>query len=211
SLVTPWISNGTLNAYLASNHNGLTMVDRSRMLEGVSSGLQYLHSMNVIHGDITGANILIDNEGHAKLIDFGLSTIVRPLLGQSHLAATSMRPGAIRYAAPELLSEEVCDRLLEKADIYSFGCVMLQILSGQYPWSEINSFTAEWYIYGLKVQGRIPQRPDGHPAIMDSDWNIIQKCLQSEFKLRPSADEVLDLVMRRRSSLGQSVSFVVLY
>jgi serine/threonine protein kinase len=71
---------------------------------------------------------LIDEGGQAKLIDFGLSTIIRPLLGQLHLVATSIRPGQIRYAAPELvLSEEVHDIPLEKTDIYSFGCVMLQV------------------------------------------------------------------------------------
>jgi hypothetical protein len=53
--------------------------------------------------------------GHARLIDFGLSAIVRPLLGQSHLAVSSIRPGAIRYAAPELvLSDDAHDLPLEK-------------------------------------------------------------------------------------------------
>ncbi|KIK48608.1 hypothetical protein CY34DRAFT_8177 [Suillus luteus UH-Slu-Lm8-n1] len=197
SLVTPWIPNGTLNVYLASHYNDLTMLDRSRMLEGVSAGLRYLHSVPVVHGDITGANILIDEGGQAKLIDFGLSSVVLPLFGQSHLAATSIHAGAIRYAAPELLSDDVGDLLLEKTDIYSFGCVMLQILSGRHPWSEIRSQKPEFHIYGLVCQGRSPQRPNGHPAIMNSDWDIIQKCLQSRFKLRPSADEVYELVKRR--------------
>ncbi|KAG1722396.1 kinase-like domain-containing protein, partial [Suillus paluster] len=90
-------------------------------------------SVPVMHGDITGANILIDKSGHARLIDFGLSTILRPLLGQSHLAATSIRTGAIHYAAPELvLSDDIDDDVrdlghFEKIDIYSFGCVMLQV------------------------------------------------------------------------------------
>jgi serine/threonine protein kinase len=92
-LVTPWIPNGTLNAYLASNHDVLTVVARSRMVKDVGAGLCYLHSVRVVHGDITGANILIDEGGRARLIDFGLSTIVQPLLGQSHLAATSIHPG----------------------------------------------------------------------------------------------------------------------
>ncbi|KAG1730729.1 kinase-like domain-containing protein [Suillus lakei] len=77
-LVSPWMPNGTLSVYLASNHDVLTVLDRSRMLEDVSAGLRYLHSKLVMHGDITGANILIDKGGHARLIDFGLSTIVQP-------------------------------------------------------------------------------------------------------------------------------------
>ncbi|KAG0696888.1 kinase-like domain-containing protein [Suillus ampliporus] len=127
-LVSPWMPNGTLNTYLQSNHSDLTALDRSRMLEDVSAGLRYLHSKSVIHGDITGANILIDKRGHARLIDFGLSTIVRPLVGQSHLARSSVHPGAIRYAAPELvLSDNAQEMPLEKADVYSFGCIMLQV------------------------------------------------------------------------------------
>jgi serine/threonine protein kinase len=138
-LVSPWMPNGTLNEYLTSNHNDLTVLDRSRMLEDVSAGLRYLHSVPVMHGDITGANILIDNGGHARLIDFGLSTIVQPLLGQSHLVATSIRKGATHYAAPELVRSGFAESgpieldnvpdlgSLEKIDIYSFGCVMLQV------------------------------------------------------------------------------------
>ncbi|KAG1836615.1 kinase-like domain-containing protein [Suillus subluteus] len=203
-LVSPWMPNGTLNEYLASNHNDLTILDRSRMLEDVSAGLHYLHSVPVMHGDITGANILIDKGGHARLIDFGLSTITQPLLGQSHLAATSIRPGAVRYAAPELvLSDNVRDLdSVEKADIYSFGCVMLQILSGRLPWSEVKSERLEFRIVVMMSEGHRPQRPDGHPEIMDSDWNFIQKCLQSGPELRPSADKVLDFVVHRFHSPG---------
>ncbi|KAG1792982.1 kinase-like domain-containing protein [Suillus plorans] len=199
-LVSPWIPNGTLNVYLVFNHNDLTPLDRSRMLEDVSAGLRYLHSISVMHGDITGANILIDEGGHARLIDFGLSTITQPLIDQSHLAATSIRPGAIRYAAPELVLPDNTRELpvpLEKADIYSFGCIMLQILSGRRPWSEISS---EAFIIVSISHGRGPQRPDGQPTIIDSDWKFIQRCLQSEPELRPSADEVLDFVMHRLSS-----------
>lgn len=130
-----------------------------------------------MHGDITGANILIDEGGRARLIDFGLSTIVRPILGQSHLAATSIHPGATRYAAPELLSDDARDLPLEKSDIYSFGCVMLQILSGRLPWSEIKSEKPELRILMMIAKGRRPQRPDGHPEIGNSDWVIIQRCL----------------------------------
>ncbi|KAG1842853.1 kinase-like domain-containing protein [Suillus subalutaceus] len=99
---------GIATGFGPSNHNDLTAPDRSRMLEDVSAGLHYLHSVRVMHGDITGANILIDKGGHARLIDFGLSTITQPLLGQSHLAATSIRPGAVRYAAPELVLLDDC-------------------------------------------------------------------------------------------------------
>ncbi|KAG0696882.1 kinase-like domain-containing protein [Suillus ampliporus] len=206
-LVSPWMPNGTLNAYLQAKHNDLSVLDRLRMLKDVSAGLRYLHSMSVAHGDITGANILIDEGGHARLIDFGLSTIFRPLPGQSHLAASSIRPGAIRYAAPELVLADDVDDVrelrqqlhLDKTDIYSVGCVMLQVLSGRLPWSEITSERLESRIPIMLFNGRTPRRPDGHPTIIDLDWDFIQKCLQSGPELRPSAHEVFDFVMHRFS------------
>ncbi|KAG1720957.1 kinase-like domain-containing protein [Suillus occidentalis] len=201
-LVSPWVPNGTLTAYLTSNHNDLTVLDRSRMLEDVSAGLRYLHSESVMHGDITGANILIDKRGHARLIDFGLSTIVQPLIDRSHLAISSVRHGAIRYAAPELVLSDGTRESpvpLEKTDIYSFGCIMLEVLSGRLPWSEIQRETR---IIVTMSQGCGPQRPDGHPAIIDLDWNFIQKCLQFKPELRPSAEEVLEFVLHRFSSPG---------
>ncbi|KAG1842855.1 kinase-like domain-containing protein [Suillus subalutaceus] len=203
-LVSPWMPNGTLSVYLASNHSILTVLDRSRVLEDVSAGLRYLHSVPVMHGDITGANILIGKRGHARLIDFGLSTITKPLRDHSHLAVTSICPGAMRYAAPELVLSDDTDNLdsVERADIYSFGCVMLQILSGRPPWSEIKSEMLEARISIMLHEGRGPRRPDGYPAITDSDWNFIQKCLQFEPELRPSADKVLDFVMHRFHSPG---------
>ncbi|KAG1730739.1 kinase-like domain-containing protein, partial [Suillus lakei] len=203
-LVSPWMPNDTLNVYLASKHDALTVLDRSRMLEDVSAGLHYLHSVRVLHGDITGANILIDKGGHARLIDFGLSTIVQPLLGQSHLVATSIRHGAIRYAAPELVLSVDVPYLgpLDKPDIYSLGCVMLQILSGRHPWSEIQSVPPDFRIMFELSSGCGPQRPYGHPEIKDFDWKFIQKCLQFEPELRPSADKVLDFVMHRFFSPG---------
>ncbi|KAG1722402.1 kinase-like domain-containing protein, partial [Suillus paluster] len=171
--------NGTLNAYLQSKHSDLIVLDCSRMLEDVSAGLRYLHSIPVMHGDITGANILIDKRGHAQLIDFGLSTIVQPLLSQSHLEISSICPGAIRYAAPEfVLSDDALELPLEKADIYSFGCIMLQVLSGRLPWSEIGSGRLIMCIIVTMSQRHGLQRPDGHPAIIDPDWDFIQRCLQ---------------------------------
>ncbi|KAG1727252.1 kinase-like domain-containing protein [Suillus occidentalis] len=157
-----------------------------------------VHSVSVVHGDITGANILIDEGGRVRLINFGLSIIVRPILGQSHLAATSIHPGAIRYAAPELvLSDDACGLPLEKTDIYSFGCVMLQILSGRLPWSEIKSEKPELRILMMIAEGHGPQRPDGYPVIRDSDWDIIQRCLLPKPERRSSADEVLNLACAR--------------
>ncbi|OAX34157.1 kinase-like protein [Rhizopogon vinicolor AM-OR11-026] len=203
-LVSPWMPNGTLRAYLKSRQGNLTVIKRSRLLEDVSVGLRYCSAVEVSlkADECFQANILIDERGNAKLIDFGLSSFIRPLLGQSYLAITSIRPGAIRYTAPELVtSNDFRDLPSEKVDIYSFGCVMLQILSGLPPWFEIQS---EYHIIVSISRGRGPQRPNGDPSIIDSDWDFIQKCLGHKPELRPSADEVCDFVMHRSDFSGSS-------
>ncbi|OAX32017.1 kinase-like protein [Rhizopogon vinicolor AM-OR11-026] len=58
-LVFPWMPNGTLSAYLKSRHNNLTVLERSCLLEDVSAGLRYLHSVPVMHGDITGVYLVL--------------------------------------------------------------------------------------------------------------------------------------------------------
>jgi serine/threonine protein kinase len=69
-----------------------------------------------------------------------------------------------------------------------------QILSGQHPSSEIKSEKPELRILKMITDGCGPQRPDDHPVIIDSHWDIIQRCLLPRPKLRPPANEVLDLV-----------------
>ena len=115
-----------------------------------------VHSYSVVHGDLTGvrlawtlverqsvngynfqSNVLIDAGGHARLSDFGLSTILAEFQGTSYF--TSSIGGAVRWAAPELYYvpdtpeddeddfETSANALTEQSDIYSFGCIMLQV------------------------------------------------------------------------------------
>ncbi|KAG1805440.1 uncharacterized protein BJ212DRAFT_1391781 [Suillus subaureus] len=69
--------------------------------------------------------------------------------------------------------------------------LIIQILSGRHPWSEIISERPELHIVVMISRGHGPQRPNSHPAIIDPDWDIIQRCLLRKPELRPLADEVL--------------------
>lgn len=90
-----------------------------------------VHSEGIIHGDLTGANVLIDDSGVACLVDFGLSLIKVDFEGTSFI--TSTVGGAMRFRAPELLPSievEIYDKfkatLTFACDIYSLGSVTLQ-------------------------------------------------------------------------------------
>ncbi|KIJ63536.1 hypothetical protein HYDPIDRAFT_29333 [Hydnomerulius pinastri MD-312] len=87
----------------------LELAHRFKLLGDIASGLQYLHSFKfpVIHGDLTSKNVLIDEDYNARLTDFGLASVIAGGEMEEDLAYLQMsiqRAGAVRYAAPELVS-----------------------------------------------------------------------------------------------------------
>ncbi|KAJ8518409.1 hypothetical protein ONZ45_g4536 [Pleurotus djamor] len=125
SMVCPWMENGNLNAYLSGPGQALSIERRYQILRQVCSGLAYL-----VHGDLTGCNVLMDALGDACLSDFGLSTIVSDIQGASTL--TTSINGNVRFAAPEMYHLDAEDDTLPAAttqsDIYSFGSVTLLVV-----------------------------------------------------------------------------------
>jgi hypothetical protein len=135
SLVCPWMENGSVSKYMEKWGDILSMTDRLQLLCEVAEGLRYLHSHGVIHGDLTGSNILIDDNRCARLCDFGLSNDF-----QSALSSHSTISGAIRWADATLYipqdtqaesedEESAFPPPTNKSDIYSFGSVTLEVSS----------------------------------------------------------------------------------
>ncbi|KAG2065507.1 kinase-like protein [Suillus decipiens] len=193
ALVCPWMENGTLQQYLKKIwHNQLSpKVDRLfLLLFQVLLGLRYLHNEDIIHGDLTPMNVLINESENVLLADFGLSH----LLGDHETSFfKSNAPGAIRWAAPEIAqldpetpSEEEVSKPNKASDIYSFGCIMMQVLSGKPPYYDKN----EHLVIATKSRGIPPTRP---PAIDDAHWCYIERCLLPRDS-RPLVAEVLEYI-----------------
>jgi serine/threonine protein kinase len=72
-------------------------------------------------------NVLIGSDRQAYLADFGLSGTLQKLTGMTYLVNMSCHPGALRWTAPELLSGEESASVSTHSDVYSFGCIMLQV------------------------------------------------------------------------------------
>ncbi|KAG2368016.1 kinase-like domain-containing protein, partial [Suillus spraguei] len=141
ALVAPWMTNGTLTSFLDKNNETLGLHDRLLLLRDITAGLNYHGHTNlnpVVHGDLTGTNVLISGDRKAYLADFGLSGTFKRLTGMTYLAKMTGHPGATRWAAPELLSgEESTSVATTQSDMYSFGNIMLQVLTGNVPWCHL--------------------------------------------------------------------------
>ncbi|KIJ63424.1 hypothetical protein HYDPIDRAFT_29668 [Hydnomerulius pinastri MD-312] len=187
SLVSPWAELGTLTKYLQGAGRSLGRGERISILVKVAKALDYIHSKphHVVHGDLTGSNILIMADGEPKISDFGLSSIIEEFNGTSYF--TSCKPGAYRWAAPELLGlSGDLPKPNVQSDVYSFGCIMIQVLSGQVPYGAIK----DNFIFHKKLSGESPPRPDDLP-IEAPHWELIQGCLKAAPGARPKMAEVI--------------------
>lgn len=152
SMVSVWFPNGTLTTFLSSQHDAFNHRQQLGLLQDIAAGVLYLHTSEVVRGNLSGNNVLIDSRGKACLTDFGLSTVCGGLVQRAVYIGC---PGAIRWAAPELIIGAGQHSTFE-SDIYSFGSIMLQVLSGELPWSEV---VAEHLIIKKLTDGKIPKRP----------------------------------------------------
>ncbi|KLO18998.1 kinase-like protein [Schizopora paradoxa] len=181
ALVSPWMRNGNLLTYVV-NHDG---IDRSRLLAQVAHGLIYLHSIDIIHGDLKCANVLISEDGTAQLADFGLSSVGDSVaqLGGS----VSNSAGNPRWLAPELLFPDhfgSSGKSTRETDVYAFGMTALELFSGKVPFYNLPdpAIPLEVAIKGLK-----PPRPElaTSRGLTDIIWDIVERCWHRDPLLRP--------------------------
>ncbi|XP_025065907.1 mitogen-activated protein kinase kinase kinase 2 isoform X3 [Alligator sinensis] len=163
-----------LKAYGALTEN-VTRKYTRQILEGV----HYLHSNMIVHRDIKGANILRDSAGNVKLGDFGASKRLQTL----SLSGTGMKSvtGTPYWMSPEVIRGEGYGR---KADIWSVGCTVVEMLTEKPPWAEFEAMAA---IFKIATQPTNPQLP---PHVSDHARDFLKRIF-IEAKLRPSADELL--------------------
>ncbi|XP_068658286.1 probable receptor-like protein kinase At2g42960 [Aristolochia californica] len=131
-LVYEYVNNGNLEQWLHGTmhqYGVLSWESRMKVMLGTAKALAYLHEAiepKVVHRDIKSSNILIDHEFNAKVSDFGLAKLLGS--GKSHITTRVM--GTFGYVAPEYANTGL---LNEKSDIYSFGVLLLEAVTGRDP------------------------------------------------------------------------------
>ncbi|KAG2140420.1 kinase-like domain-containing protein [Suillus cothurnatus] len=210
ALVSRWFPYGTLFRLITDQGATLTIKSKLKLLHGIASGLYYLHSHSfpIVHGDITSSNVLVDlkdGEYKACLTDFGLSNVLCGHLKDRLIEASTVRPGAIRWAAPELLRLRDIPSDIKPTtqnDMYSFGRVMFHLLTLIVPWHDIEDYKV---IQKIQKGEDIP-RPEVSEAtsdVTDARWNLIEKCWSNFPSARPCAFMAMNLVKGELEALEQ--------
>jgi serine/threonine protein kinase len=195
-LVMPYIRGGSLRDVL-SKRGALPVQEILPYADQIASALDYAHAHDVIHRDLKPANFLLHTDGRIMLADFGIARIME----ESHfttgpaLTHTGMMLGTPEYMAPEMARGESLDY---RADIYEFGVVLFQMLSGRAPFSGNTP-----YAVAVKhIQEPLPPLHQMNPAIPAVVDAVLQKATAKRREDRyPSAGAVAQAL--REGSIGQ--------
>lgn len=149
----------------------------------VLRGLSYLHSRGILHRDMKADNLLLDQDGVCKISDFGISRQSQDIYSNHDM---TMR-GTVFWMAPEMV--DTTQGYSAKVDIWSLGCVVLEMFAGKRPWSNFEVVAAMFKIGKSKTAPPIPE--DTLPLISKSGREFLDDCFMIDPERRPTADKLL--------------------
>ncbi|XP_019054726.1 PREDICTED: probable serine/threonine-protein kinase At1g01540 [Nelumbo nucifera] len=201
-LVYEYVDNGNLEQWLHGDvgpYSPLTWEIRMNIVLGTANGLTYLHEglePKVVHRDIKSSNILLDKQWNPKVSDFGLAK----LLGSERSYVTTRVMGTFGYVAPEYASTGM---LNERSDVYSFGILLMEVISGRNPVDysrppgEVN--LVEWLrtmVANRNSEGvldpKIPQKPTSRE--LKRALLVALRCVDSDAQKRPKMGHVIHML-----------------
>ncbi|KAI5559280.1 hypothetical protein BDE02_17G099400 [Populus trichocarpa] len=203
-LVYEYIPNGTVADHLhgrQSNSGLLTWPVRLSIAIETASALAYLHTSDVIHRDVKTTNILLDNDFHVKVADFGLSRLF-----PNDVTHVSTAPqGTPGYVDPEYYQ---CYQLTNKSDVYSFGVVLIELISS------LQAVDTNRHRHDINLSNMAVNKIQNHALnelvdpFLGFDKDIVVRrmvtsvaelafrCLQQDREMRPAMEEVLEALKR---------------
>ncbi|XP_067266416.1 mitogen-activated protein kinase kinase kinase 12 [Chanodichthys erythropterus] len=130
---------------------------------GIAGGMNYLHLHKIIHRDLKSPNMLITHDDLVKISDFGTSKELRDKSTKMSFA------GTVAWMAPEVIRNEPVS---EKVDIWSFGVVLWEMLTGEIPYKDVDSSAIIWGVGNNSLQLPLPDScPDGFKILLRQCWN----------------------------------------
>ena len=160
-------------------------------IRGAAEGLAYFHSHGWIHRDIKPDNFLVNDQGDVKLIDFALASKPKGLLGRL-LSGRVKIQGTRSYMSPEQIRGQSLD---QRADIYSFGCMVHELLSGKPPYTGVSTQD----LLTKHLRSPIPPVQANNRNVTDDFAALVKAMLAKNPDDRPpSMDDVLGEIRTRQ-------------
>jgi len=181
ALVTEYIDGLTVSEILKSRGR-LSVRQTARITAEICRALAYINSKGMIHRDIKPSNVMIDRSGTVKLLDLGLARLQSPE-AESGLTATHQPIGTADYIAPELIDGS--GKVDIRADLYSLGCMLYKMLTGQAPFANEKYSTsyaklnAHVHEPAKPIARRVKNLPEALAAVVDQ---MLEKDVRDRLK-----------------------------
>ncbi|EKM78777.1 hypothetical protein AGABI1DRAFT_12585, partial [Agaricus bisporus var. burnettii JB137-S8] len=177
-LISPWMDKGDLSKYLSN----FPSAPRLPLVLDIIAGLRYLHASDIVHGDLKLKNVLMSDNGHALIADFGISHLVL----STNLSSAQFSNGSTRWMAPEL--HTVGNRPTLYSDMWSFGCLCHEVFTCKVPFCDLMN---DYQIYSALMKGaRRPGDVNQFDGVSITGREMMNKCWNYEPDARPSCEEI---------------------
>ena len=184
SIFLEYISGGSVGSCLRKNGKFEESLVRS-LTRQTLAGLAYLHNEGVLHRDLKADNILLDVDGTCKISDFGISKKTDNIYGND---VTNSMQGSVFWMAPEVVRSEG-QGYSAKVDIWSTGCVVLEMFAGRRPWSKDEAIGAIFKLGSLNQAPPIPDDVSG--SVSPEAVAFMSECFEIDPGERPTAETLL--------------------
>jgi len=191
-MIMDYHQRGSLRNFLNTGYSTLDATSKLNILRGICNGMAYLYGKSppIQHRDLKSLNILIDENGRPKIIDFGISDSDNAYKSTATYATKTLKSsfaGTPHWSAPEVLDDVFFS---EKSDVYSFAIVMWEVLTGEYPWVGVKVFNI----------ARLVVDQDRRPVIpADIDPNLSQlitRMWDKDIEIRPTFSEISQILQQ---------------
>ncbi|KAK4378190.1 hypothetical protein RND71_000052 [Anisodus tanguticus] len=180
-IVTEYMSGGSVYDYLHKQKGSFKLPTLLKVAVDVSKGMNYLHQNNIIHRDLKAANLLMDENEVIKVADFGVARV------KAQTGVMTAETGTYRWMAPEVIEHTPYDH---KADVFSFGVVLWELLTGKLPYEYLTPLQAA---IGVVQKGLRPTIPKHTPPKLAE---LLETCWQQEPTSRPDFSEIVDILQQ---------------
>ncbi|GJS84495.1 serine/threonine-protein kinase STY46 [Tanacetum coccineum] len=189
-IVTEFMSGGSVYDYLHKQRGTFKLPTLLKISVDISKGMNYLHQNNIIHRDLKAANLLLDEHEVVKVADFGVARV------KAQTGVMTAETGTYRWMAPEVIEHKPYDH---KADVFSFGVVLWELLTGKLPYEYLTPLQAA---VGVVQKGLRPTIPKNTPPKL---VELLEKCWQQDPSLRPDFTEIIEILNQISKEVGEEV------
>ncbi|XP_060095841.1 RAF proto-oncogene serine/threonine-protein kinase isoform X3 [Heteronotia binoei] len=196
AIVTQWCEGSSLYKHLHVQETKFQMLQRIDIARQTAQGMDYLHAKNIIHRDMKSNNIFLHEDRTVKIGDFGLATVKSRWSGSQQVEQPT---GSVLWMAPEVIRMQDSNPFSFQSDVYSYGIVLYELMTGELPYSHINNRDQIIFMVGRGYAS--PDLSKLYKNCPKAMKRLVADCLKKVREERPLFPQILSSIELLQHSL----------